>query len=502
MLYILGILFLLGYILITLESIIKVDKSAIAITLSMLLWFILMLNVDKFPIISETVWFKDYCNAHSDSSITEDDCKFTFIKNIILKENLGDVSEIFFFLFCAMSIVEMIDINGGFTIITNSITTGNKIKLLWILSIFSFFLSSIIDNMTTSIVMVSLLNKLIKEKEDLMYFSSVIVISSNSGGVWSPMGDVTSILLWSQDAITTLKLISYVFLPGMISLLVPLLFVTLRIRKSIKTQNKEAEIADQHIKSNYILPQKPKIEVSPQELSVNPVIVSGKANVIYPIKDKTRRIIFLVLGIISIIMIPILREITQIPPFGNAILIFGFLWILTDLLYIKNKRMYKFTDIIPRLDISTLLFFLGILMSVDALQVSGVMNGLAIFLKDHLGDIYVINIIIGFVSSIIDNVPLVAAALDIYPIVSPDVINNLGDFSANFVPDGKFWLLLNYCAGVWGSIFIIGSTAGVVVMGIQKINFIWYLKNITLFTIVGYLAGFFFLLMEIQFFDK
>ena len=187
---------------------------------------------------------------------------------------------------------------------------------------------------------------------------------------------------------------------------------------------------------------------------------------------------------------------TEIPTFEDALFILGILWILTDLVYIKNPATFRFSDIIPRLDVATLFFFLGILLSVAALQVSGVMNGLAEFLKERLSDIYVINIIIGFVSSIIDNVPLVAAALDLYPIENPAIMHaaNIA-VDLNFIPDGKFWLLLNYCAGVGGSIFIIGSAAGVVVMGIQKINFIWYLKNITLYSILGYLAGFFFLLL-------
>lgn len=499
MLYLLGILFLAGYILITVESITKVDKSAIAVTLSMLLWFILMLYADKFPLISDSVWFKEYCSLTENSYKAESDCKFDFIKDIVLMKNLGDVSEIFFFLFSAMSIVEMIDINGGFTIITDRINSGNKLKLLWVLTFLAFFLSSIIDNMTTSIVMVSLINKLLTNRNDMLFFSSMIIIAANSGGVWSPMGDVTSILLWSDGAISAVKIISFVILPGLISVMVPLLIISFKIRHKLKSDNSE-EICN--VSQNYILPQRKNIPAKPEELPINPAILANSEK-ITPVKDRRRRIVFLILGVFSIVMIPLLREMTEIPPFADALFILGILWILTDLVYIKNPATFRFSDIIPRLDVATLFFFLGILLSVAALQVSGVMNGLAEFLKERLSDIYVINIIIGFVSSIIDNVPLVAAALDLYPIENPAIMHAANMVvDPNLVPDGKFWLLLNYCAGVGGSIFIIGSAAGVVVMGIQKINFIWYLKNITLYSVLGYLAGFFFLVLEMHIFYK
>ena len=499
MLYLLGILFLAGYILITVESITKVDKSAIAVTLSMLLWFILMLYADKFPLISDSVWFKEYCSLTENSYKAESDCKFDFIKDIVLMKNLGDVSEIFFFLFSAMSIVEMIDINGGFTIITDRINSGNKLKLLWVLTFLAFFLSSIIDNMTTSIVMVSLINKLLTNRNDMLFFSSMIIIAANSGGVWSPMGDVTSILLWSDGAISAVKIISFVILPGLISVIVPLLIISFKIRHKLKSDNSE-EICN--ASQNYILPQRKNIPAKPEELPINPAILANSEK-ITPVKDRRRRIVFLILGVFSIVMIPLLREMTEIPPFADALFILGILWILTDLVYIKNPATFRFSDIIPRLDVATLCFFLGILLSVAALQVSGVMNGLAEFLKERLSDIYVINIIIGFVSSIIDNVPLVAAALDLYPIENPAIMHAANMVvDPNLVPDGKFWLLLNYCAGVGGSIFIIGSAAGVVVMGIQKINFIWYLKNITLYSVLGYLAGFFFLVLEMHIFYK
>lgn len=499
MLYLLGILFLAGYILITVESITKVDKSAIAVTLSMLLWFILMLYADKFPLISDSVWFKEYCSLTENSYKAESDCKFDFIKDIVLMKNLGDVSEIFFFLFSAMSIVEMIDINGGFTIITDRINSGNKLKLLWVLTFLAFFLSSIIDNMTTSIVMVSLINKLLTNRNDMLFFSSMIIIAANSGGVWSPMGDVTSILLWSDGAISAVKIISFVILPGLISVMVPLLIISFKIRHKLKSDNSE-EICNASL--NYILPQRKNIPAKPEELPINPAILANSEK-ITPVKDRRRRIVFLILGVFSIVMIPLLREMTEIPPFADALFILGILWILTDLVYIKNPATFRFSDIIPRLDVATLFFFLGILLSVAALQVSGVMNGLAEFLKERLSDIYVINIIIGFVSSIIDNVPLVAAALDLYPIENPAIMHAANMVvDPNLVPDGKFWLLLNYCAGVGGSIFIIGSAAGVVVMGIQKINFIWYLKNITLYSVLGYLAGFFFLVLEMHIFYK
>lgn len=499
MLYLLGILFLAGYILITVESITKVDKSAIAVTLSMLLWFILMLYADKFPLISDSVWFKEYCSLTENSYKAESDCKFDFIKDIVLMKNLGDVSEIFFFLFSAMSIVEMIDINGGFTIITDRINSGNKLKLLWVLTFLAFFLSSIIDNMTTSIVMVSLINKLLTNRNDMLFFSSMIIIAANSGGVWSPMGDVTSILLWSDGAISAVKIISFVILPGLISVMVPLLIISFKIRHKLKSDNSEKIC---NAAQNYILPQRKNIPAKPEELPINPAILANSEK-ITPVKDRRRRIVFLILGVFSIVMIPLLREMTEIPPFADALFILGILWILTDLVYIKNPATFRFSDIIPRLDVATLFFFLGILLSVAALQVSGVMNGLAEFLKERLSDIYVINIIIGFVSSIIDNVPLVAAALDLYPIENPAIMHAANMVvDPNLVPDGKFWLLLNYCAGVGGSIFIIGSAAGVVVMGIQKINFIWYLKNITLYSVLGYLAGFFFLVLEMHIFYK
>ena len=483
MILLLGIIFLLGYAFIAFESKIKIDKAAIAVSLSMILWLLIILNSELFTNISDSELFKEY--KSNDNNINLKD----YIINILLSNNLGGVSEIFFFLFSAMVIVELIDIYGGFTVITNKILTTNKLGLLWILAFLTFFLSAVIDNMTTTIVLLAIVNKLVSQKNDKLLFGSVIVIASNCGGAWSPIGDVTSILLWSAGRITSFSIIKYNILPSLIAMLLPLILVSLKLNGKFNFNKKTIQQNELLIKPSQDHNDK---VLNPSELSDN----HSTGMLTYK-----KRGLFLSLGLVGIISIPVFRELVEVPPFFAAFAAMGILWIINEILYNKRFTIFRVNDYLGKIDLSTLLFFVGILMSVSALECSGLLNNISILLKNHLSNVYILNLILGFMSAIIDNVPLVAAALDLFPIVDSHSLKSLSDsqFLENFVVDGKYWLLLNYCAGIGGNILIIGSSAGVVAMGIMKINFIWYLKNISLFAIIGYLTGFLFLFMELYF---
>ncbi len=423
------VVFILGYMAIALEHPLKVDKTASALFLGMLLWTMYAVGVlsgDIFP-----------------------DRNMDLLNGSII-EHMGDISEILFFLIGAMTIV----------VITERITTRKKRKLLWLLCFVTFFMSAVLDNLTTSIVMVMLLRKLISEQKERWIFGSMIVIAANSGGAWSPIGDITTIMLWVRGNVTTEGLLSNILLPSIVSMLVPLAIISTRLDKAV-------------------LP---------------PVAISATGNDTVTKSDKNR---FFIFGVVSLLLVPVFKSLTHLPPFIGVLFFLSLLWIYTEYYYnnktVNKEREYRILRVLSRIDIPTILFFLGILMAVAVLQETGILANMALYLDEKVHNVYIINIVLGILSSIVDNVPLVAAAMGMYPLADPAALSSLpaaeAAYAMNFVQDGIFWEFLSYCAGVGGSMLIIGSAAGVVVMGLEKINFIWYLKNISLLALLGYLAG-------------
>ena len=443
------IVFIAGYLAIALEHPIKIDKAASALVIGGLGWALLAMGI--FDIIEiNTVadkfnHFQDWFEVKYPNKVISE-YKFMSYE---LSHHLVDIAEILFFLLAAMTIVELIDAHEGFSIITNKITTNKKVALLWILSFITFFFSAALDNLTTSIVMAALLTKLIKDKEDLWLFAGVIILTANAGGAWSPIGDITTIMLWIGGQVTASNIITSVFLPSVVCALVPLIYLSFKLKGEI---------------------DRPE----------NMVLTEHKTN---PTTKFERNLIFY-LGVCGLLFVPIFKTITHLPPYVGILLSLGVLWITTEILHkSKNdeqKSALSVIGVLKKVDVPTIFFFLGILLAVASLQSAGQLDIVATYLdKQFNGDIYVINMIIGLLSSIVDNVPLVAGAMGMYEIEA------VGDFAV----DGVFWEFLAYCAGTGGSVLIIGSASGVAIMGILKIDFIWYLKNISFLALLGYMAG-------------
>ncbi|MDE6482407.1 MAG: sodium:proton antiporter NhaD [Rikenellaceae bacterium] len=457
------VVFLVGYMAIALEHRLKVDKAGPALIMGTLLWVIYAMfgadivaryNPEEFIHYLET-------NPVTQSMTAIEQC-VSFIVNVQIVEQLGEISETLFFLVGAMTIVELIDVHGGFAIITNRIKTRNKTKLLWLIAFITFFLSALLDNMTTSIVMVMLVRRIIQNYKERWVYASIIIIAANSGGAWSPIGDITTIMLWVKGNVSAEGIIPAIFLPSLVSMLVPLC-ISSRLLHGIITDNNSGH------------------EASGSWLTI--------------ITRKERASIFL-LGIGCLVAVPMFKSVTHLPPFMGVLMALGIMWVYTEVMYkrkvcVDEALKHRVPRVIRRVDIPTILFFLGILLAVSVLQMTGVLGAFASFLDEHVHNIYLINIFIGIMSSVVDNVPLVAAAIGMYPLADSSSVVAAADpeYMAAFMPDGIFWQMLAYCAGVGGSLLIIGSVAGVVVMGIEKISFVWYLKNVSLIALAGYLAG-------------
>jgi Na+/H+ antiporter NhaD/arsenite permease-like protein len=348
----------------------------------------------------------------------------------------------------AMIIVELIDAHEGFNVVTGFIKTGNKRKLLWIICIITFFLSAVLDNLTTTIVMISLLRKLIKDKSERFLFAGMVVIAANSGGAWSPIGDVTTTMLWIGGQITAAKIIPLILLPSLVSMLVPLLIVSFSMKGNIV---------------------QPKADKEPSGTT------AFERNMIFGA------------GIAVLIFVPVFKTITHLPPFMGILLGLSVLWLIAELIHSKKdeeeKRKYSVSQVLKKIEIPSILFFLGILLAISALEISGVLGQFASMLDKQIGNESIIVISIGIMSAIVDNVPLVAAAMGMYPL---DV----------FGTDHMFWMFLAYCAGTGGSILIIGSAAGVAAMGMENIEFFKYLKKIGWLALLGYFAGAFVFILQ------
>lgn len=427
------IVFIAGYLCIALESVTKVNKAAIALLMFVFCWTLFMIDSGAYL---TGVGSEGLANAVSNA----------------IEHHLGSTSTTLFFLMGAMTIVEIVDQNGGFNFVRDTMKTKSKRTLLWRIAVMTFFLSAILDNLTTSIVMIMILRKLVPDRNDRLIYASLIIISANSGGAFSPIGDVTTIMLWNKGLITAAGVIKEIFLPSVVSMVIPALILQTSLKGELAT-------TDIKMKSDY------------QMLDFN---------------SRQRKVIFF-LGVGGLMFVPIFKSITHLPPFVGILLVLGLLWTVTEIFYRHVHRTNdgmsrRVSNLLSRIDMSTILFFLGILMAVACLEEVGVLTALGQWLNEVSGgNHYIVTGVIGVISSIVDNVPLVAGCMGMYP-VAPT-----GDMAV----DGIFWQLLAYCAGVGGSILIIGSAAGVVVMGLEKITFGWYMKRISWLTLVGYLAGIF-----------
>jgi Na+/H+ antiporter NhaD/arsenite permease-like protein len=370
-----------------------------------------------------------------------------------LLHHLSEISSILFFLIGAMTIVELVDAHEGFSVITDKIKTTNKVKLMWIICVLSFFFSAALDNLTTSIVMVSLLRKLIEDKKDRWFFAGMVVVAANAGGAWSPIGDVTTTMLWIKGQITAAGIIKVLIIPSIFTLLAPLAILSFRLKGNV----------------------------------TRPVRVESADHYTDPTTPFERNFVFFA-GVAGLIFVPIFKTVTHLPPFMGMMLSLGVLWLITDIIHRRKpsevRHELSVLGVVRKIDTPSVLFFLGILLAVASLQSMGQLGDLAIALDNSIGTntesgVYAVSIIIGLLSSIVDNVPLVAAAMGMYEVTTTGL----------FMVDGVFWEFLAYCAGTGGSALIIGSAAGVAVMGLEKIPFGWYLKNISLLALVGYFAG-------------
>jgi Na+/H+ antiporter NhaD/arsenite permease-like protein len=470
------ILFVVGYAAIALEHLFKINKAAFAILLCIALWVMYIFNAAD--ILSGSDEFMVYAGDIAKGHLSLFDKIIAFVTEKQIIEHTGDIAEILFFLIGAMTIVELVDVHGGFSLITDLIATRNKKKLLWLLSFITFFMSAVLDNMTTAIVMIMLLRKFINNVQERWLFAGIIIIAANSGGAFSPIGDITTIMLWIKGNITTEGILPSLIIPSLLSVIVPVLIV------------------GRMIKGEFTRPIAPVASQSNHQLDT--------AKYLTRIEKRT---IFM-FGLGSLVFVPIFRAITNLPPFMGVLFGLSVLWIYTEILYQRKHNIpehdkARITIILGRIDIATILFFLGILMSVAALECAGILHDFSTLLANKIGNIYVINMLIGILSSVVDNVPLVAGAMGMYPLANEAIISTAADpvYMANFVQDGSFWLFLAYCAGVGGSTLIIGSAAGVVTMGLEKINFVWYFKNITLIVLAGYFAGAaFFIVQELWLF--
>ena len=419
-----AVVFVAGYLAIALEHPLHINKAASALVTGVLVWVLLMLGREGLM-----------PDAHAGP------------EGVVhhLMEHLGDIAGILFFLMGAMTVVELIDVHEGFRVITDRITGTSKVSLLWMLSIIAFFLSAALDNMTTAIVMSALLRKLIRDRNDLWTFAGMVIIAANAGGAWSPIGDVTTIMLWIGGQVTAANIVLKRIAPSLVCLLLPLIWFSFTFRGSI---------------------QRPEEEVRSRK---------GRTGV----PAGTQRLV-LGLGLAALLGVPVFKTYTHLPPYMGILLGLGILWVVTE-------RLHRHADdavqdhlsvnaVLRRIDVPSVLFFLGILTAVAGLQVAGHLTDMAQVLDRSLGDMYLVNTVIGALSSVVDNVPLVAAAMGMYPMTQ-------------FPVDHPFWELLAFCAGTGGSLLIIGSAAGVATMGILGIDFLWYLKRMAFPAALGYLGG-------------
>ncbi len=424
--------FVFGYFCIAIESLTKINKAAIALLMFVFCWTIFMVDPGQYIA----------------AAVGENTAQ---VVSSVMEAHLGNTATTLFFLMGAMTIVELVDQNGGFNFVRGMMSTRSKRTLLWRIAFMTFVLSAILDNLTTSIVMVMILRKLVSDHKDRIVYASLVIIAANSGGAFSPIGDVTTIMLWNKGLITAAGVIKEIIVPSLVSMIVPAFILQFMLKGELKVAKTEATLTESEL-----------------------------------LTAAQRKTIFF-LGVGGLIFVPIFKSITHLPPFVGILLVLGLLWTVTELFYRhlphtsdKGGMQKRVSNMLSRIDMSTILFFLGILMAVACLETVGVLTQLGSGLNTAFnGNHFLVTGIIGVLSSIVDNVPLVAGCMGMYPVAE----------AGDFAQDGIFWQLLAYCAGVGGSMLIIGSAAGVVVMGLEKITFGWYMKHITWIAFVGYLVG-------------
>jgi Na+/H+ antiporter NhaD/arsenite permease-like protein len=409
------VIFLLGYTAIVFEEKTKINKTASALVTGVLCWTVYMVSTTDTKLVDNQ-----------------------------LVHNFAETAQILFFLLGAMTIVEIMDAHDAFDVLVSKIKTRKKTTLLWIIGFVTFFLSSVLDNLTTAIVMVSFLRKLINDRDDRLFMASIVVIAANAGGAFSPIGDVTTTMLWIGKQVTTVKLMQYVFLPSLVCLVAPLAYVSMKM------------------KGNF-------------EPMTDPAVQNTKL----PVSEQHKTIVFF-LGIGALIFVPVFKTLTHLPPFMGMLLSLGVMWIVTEIMHSgkddEDKHPFTAMRALQKIDTPSILFFAGILLAVGALQTTGILRGVAEWFSQVTDNESVIAIVIGLVSAIVDNVPLVAASMGMYGL-------------DHFPQDHSFWHFIAYCAGTGGSILIIGSAAGVAAMGMEKIEFFWYAKRIAFIAALGYFAG-------------
>ena len=439
-------IFVLGYLFIALEHTFHIDKAASALLTGTICWGLFVVGVHEVPAHLAT----DFAAYAAEFNGTNAQALHHFFEHRLL-HHMEDISSILFFLLGAMTIVELVDAHEGFSVITDRIKTSNKVKLMWILSLLTFFFSAVLDNLTTSIVMVSLLRKLIDDKETRWIFAGIVIIAANAGGAWSPIGDITTTMLWIGNQLTSDVIITNLIVPSLACLVVPLGILSVTMKGEVK---------------------RPDIKKDEKD----------------PTTPGERKLVFF-MGVAGLLFVPVFKTVTHLPPFMGMMLSLGMMWVITEIIHRsknhEDRDQLSVIGVLRKIDAASVLFFLGILLAVASLQEIGHLITAASWLRDAMGDVYAINVVIGFLSAIVDNVPLVAASMGMYDIAPAASAG----WEGYFVQNGIFWQFLAYCAGTGGSALIIGSAAGVAVMGLERIDFVWYLKKISLLAIAGYLAG-------------
>ena len=407
------IVFVLGYLAIVFEHPLKINNTATALITGVLCWVVYILSAADHQVV--------------DNQLTD---------------HLGEIAGILFFLLSAMAIVELIDAHDGFDVITARITTTSERKLLWIIGFLAFFLSAILDNLTTTIILIALLRKLVSSPDRRMLYAGMVIIAANAGGAWSPIGDVTTTMLWIGGQITAMNIVLKIFLPSLACLLVPLIIFSFRMSGKVKP-----------------------VEQDPKNHSAT---------------HRSEQKLILFTGIGAMIFVPVFKTLTGLPPFMGILFALGILWVVTELVHKgkkdEEKDVYSVMRALSRADVPSVLFFLGILIAISALESTGHLASLAAYMDDKISNLNIIAISIGLLSAVVDNVPLVAATMGMYDMNT-------------YPTDHYLWEFLAYTTGTGGSCLILGSAAGVAAMGMEKMNFVWYLRNFSLPALAGYFAG-------------
>lgn len=468
-------IFIIGYLMIALEHPLKINKAASALLTGTILWVLYIMNAPDFESLVSSDGFKSFVqDPHAAGLSLLEQCQQYIVEHQILI-SIGEICQTLIFLIGAMIIVELVDVHGGFEFITNRITTRKARSLLIMISVLTFFMSSVLDNLTTSIVMIMLIRKIIADQKTRWLFGSMIIIAANSGGAWSPIGDVTTIMLWIKGNISTSETIPHLILPSLVSMFVPLFLMARQLKGSVESPIQEGRMDN------------------------NPACCTDE----FFILAHRERLYIFILGILCLLFVPVFKMVTHLPPFMGVMIGVSILWFFTEFIYGKKEdleedRKLRVSKVVHRIDGATLLFFLGILLAVEVLRYTGILGAFASWLDDSVGNVFIVNMVIGALSAVVDNVPLVAGAIGMYPVMTEEAVAASADpiYWMNFVQDGTFWQFLAYCAGVGGSMLIIGSAAGVVVMGLEQISFGWYLKRISGLALLGYLAGAFVYILQ------